>query len=215
MFKKNLFKILATTFFLLSGVTFYYSSKAIKIKPSKIIVKGSGNPTHTISVEHGLKSFPINDSNNGTIIARPPSDEAGNAPTLIPTQQLQPISANHRLLITDTPMPVQPTPTGSIDSTKLTVSLSIAGSSVGSFEIPQGSNQCDVLTQALSQGKIQSLNMRYNSDMGTNAVYQINGVGKENSVWWTFKVNGQSPSQGCSYIKTNSGDSVLWEYIGN
>jgi hypothetical protein len=57
--------------------------------------------------------------------------------------------------------------------------------------------------------------MRYNADYGTNAVYQINGIGKENAVWWGFKVNGQSPTQGCSYIKVNNGDNVLWEYAGN
>lgn len=95
------------------------------------------------------------------------------------------------------------------------VTLSINGSSVESIDMAQGSNQCDVLSKALSEGKIQSLNMRYNSDMGTNAVYQINGIGKENSVWWTYKVNGQSPSQGCSLIKVQNGDNSQWNYIGN
>jgi hypothetical protein len=80
--------------------------------------------------------------------------------------------------------------------------------------IPDGANQCDVLSKALEQGKITQLNMRYDSNYKTYAVYQINGLGKENSIWWVYKVNGQSPNQGCSYIKANSGDNIEWRYIG-
>lgn len=95
------------------------------------------------------------------------------------------------------------------------VSLSVNGSSVGSVTVDQGANQCDVLTKAKDQGKISQLLMKYVDSLGTNGVYQINGVGKDNSVWWVYKVNGQSPGQGCSYIKANSGDTVEWDYQGN
>jgi len=40
-------------------------------------------------------------------------------------------------------------------------------------------------------------------------------TGKETSVWWTYTVNGQSPDQGCSFIKTKNNDSVEWKYIGS
>src|SRR3989344_15428 len=43
---------------------------------------------------------------------------------------------------------------------------------------------------------------------------QINGVGKGDSVWWTYKVNGKRPSAGCSQVKANNNDNVVWEYIG-
>jgi hypothetical protein len=82
-------------------------------------------------------------------------------------------------------------------------------------KIPEGANQCDVLSNALSQGKIQSLNMRYDNSLGSNAVYQINGQGQANSVWWTYKVNGQAPAQGCSYVKAQDGDNIEWKYIGS
>ena len=131
-------------------------------------------------------------------------------PTIIPTQIIIPISI---IKGSENPTPTNIPPISAPQGLK--VSLSIGNSSVGSIDLSNGANQCDVLSQALSQGKIQSLNMRYNNDMGTNAVYQINGVGKENAVWWTFKVNGQSPSQGCSYIKVGNGDNVEWSYIGN
>jgi len=186
MFKRNVFKILAIVFFLLAG-NFYFNSNKVTLKT---VVKNKK-------------------------ISPPPTIIKGRE-DLTPKNQLNPIpsdSIRFNPSLTPTPTrPIQPTPT---DSTKLSISLSISGSSVGSFDIPQDSNQCDVLSQALAQGKIQSLNMRYNNDMGTNAVYQINGIGKENAVWWTFKVNGQSPIQGCSYIKVNNGDNVLWEYVGN
>ena len=107
-------------------------------------------------------------------------------PTQIkPTQLIQPTQYIIPISITkgsENPTPTNIPPTSAPQGLK--VLLSINGSSVGTIDLSAGANQCDVLSQALSQGKIQSLNMRYNNDMGTNAVYQINGVGKENAVWW-------------------------------
>jgi len=94
------------------------------------------------------------------------------------------------------------------------VNLSVNGGESFTVNVNLGDNQCAVLTKALEQEEISSLNMQYNSSLGSYAVYQINGIGKENSVWWTYTVNGTSPTQGCSYIKANNGDKVEWEYIG-
>lgn len=177
---------MAVVFFLLAGASFYNSNK----NPIKQIKQIQLSPTISVRLN--------------------PSPTI----TLFPT-----IYNNSQQITTVSPSPspiqlIQPAPTDlTVNGHK--ISLTINGSSVGSFNIPQGSNQCDVLSHALSQGKIQSLNMRYNNDMGTNAVYQINGVGKENAVWWTFKVNGQSPSQGCSYIKVGNDDKVEWSYLGS
>ena len=99
--------------------------------------------------------------------------------------------------------------------TKLKVALSINGESVGQVDMKSDQNHCDVLREALSQKKIKSLDMRYNKDFKTNVVYLINGVGKKDSVWWGFKINGKSPDQGCSYLKVKNGDSSDWSYLGN
>jgi hypothetical protein len=99
--------------------------------------------------------------------------------------------------------------------TKLKVALSINGASVGQIDMKSSQNHCDVLNEALSQKKIKSLDMRYNKDFKTSVVYQINGIGKKDSVWWGFKINGQSPDQGCSYIKVKNGDNSEWNYLGN
>lgn len=107
-----------------------------------------------------------------------------------------------------------PQPTSAPAVHTFQVSLKINGSSVGNVDMQEGNNQCDVLSRAKDQGKISSLLMKYDNNLGTNGVYQINGMGKDNVVWWVYKVNGQSPSQGCSYIKANSGDTVEWEYKG-
>lgn len=135
-----------------------------------------------------------------------PTQQSKIGPTNFPSATPTPTIKTGQSLVnpTNTPAP-QPTQ----------VNLSINGSSVGQVSVTQGANQCDVLNSALSQGKIQSLNMRYENSFGTYGIYQINGVGKENSVWWTYTVNGQSPSQGCSYIKAASGDNVEWKYIGS
>ena len=98
---------------------------------------------------------------------------------------------------------------------KIKVSLSINGLSVGQVDMTSDQNQCDILTQALVQKKIKSLDMRYNQDFKTSVVYLVNGIGKKDSVWWGFKINGKSPDQGCSYINVKNGDSTDWSYLGN
>jgi len=107
------------------------------------------------------------------------------------------------------------TPSPTVIPTKLKVALSINDASVGQIDMTSGQNQCDVLSQALSQKKIKSLDMRYNKDFKTSVVYLINGIGKKDSVWWGFKINGKSPDQGCSYINVKNGDSSDWSYLGN
>jgi len=182
--------ILGVIFLLIAGTISYTSQKKI-LKPKIVSSKNTVVPKNT-------EKTPV-------LTAIPKLIKT--IPTAIPTQI--------KIKETNTPIP-NPTnikETSAPQTIKLT--LTINGASLGTLDIPQGSNQCDVLNLALSTGKIQSLNMRYNNDFGTNAVYQINGVGKENAVWWGFNVNGQSPSQGCSYIKVNNNDNVLWEYVGN
>lgn len=107
-----------------------------------------------------------------------------------------------------------PQPTTAPAKQTFQVSLKINGSSVGNVDMEEGNNQCDVLSRAKDQGKISQLLMKYDNNLGTNGVYQINGIGKDNAVWWVYKVNGASPTQGCSHIKANSGDTVEWEYKG-
>lgn len=123
--------------------------------------------------------------------------------------------------ITDAPQQVsQPTsttvpqPTNTPAVNTFHVTLTINGASVGTIAMEEGNNQCDVLSRAKDQGKISQLLMKYDNSLGTNGVYQINGIGKENVVWWVYKVNGTSPTQGCSHIKANGGDTVSWEYKG-
>lgn len=126
----------------------------------------------------------------------------------IPSPSAQPVSTAAQSM-------GNPIPTPAAQESQYQVSLSINGQASFSVEVPKGSNQCDVLPKALDQGKISSLNMRYDSNYGTYAVYQINEIGSKNSVWWVYKVNGQSPSQGCSYIKVNNNDNIEWKYVGS
>ncbi|PJA55894.1 hypothetical protein CO165_01150 [Candidatus Roizmanbacteria bacterium CG_4_9_14_3_um_filter_33_18] len=114
--------------------------------------------------------------------------------------------------LSNTPSPtVVPTKT----EQNVKVSLSINDLPAGQVDMKSNQNHCDVLSEALSQKKIKSLDMRYNKDFKTSVVYQINGIGKKDSVWWGFKVNSKSPDQGCSYINVKNGDSSDWSYLGN
>jgi len=117
--------------------------------------------------------------------------------------------------ISETSQITSPNPTPLPTTQIIQANLSVNGSSGFTVSVAEGSNQCDVLSKALADGKISSLNMRYDSNFETFAVYQINGLGKENSVWWTYLVNGQSPNQGCSFMKVKNNDSVEWKYIGS
>lgn len=146
-----------------------------------------------------------------------------NISSPIPT--VPPLKTSSPTPAVNTPLPISssvvstPSPTSIPNQTpgpqKNQINVSINGQTSFTVVVDEGSNQCDVLSKALEQGRISSLNMQYNSPLGSYAVYQINGIGKENSVWWTYKVNGVSPSQGCSYIKANNGDNVEWQYIGS
>jgi len=102
-----------------------------------------------------------------------------------------------------------------VEVSQFAVSLAINGQGGAEVVVPDGANQCDVLAKALEQNKIASLDMRYDANYGSYGVYKINGIGQSNQVWWTYKVNGTSPPQGCSYIKANPRDNVAWEYKGS
>lgn len=201
----NMVKKLSIAVLLLLGIFFFVlafrQSNPQKISPVLITKKESPKPT--------IKPTPILAS-QGTSLQ--------NQSSALPTPVTSPLALSHeeRQTSTSTPAPVSTaTPTPTPAPVSLQVSLIINSTNVGMIALNDGANQCDVLLKALEQGKINSLNMRYDSNLGTNAVYQINGTGKENSVWWTYKVNGESPKQGCSYIKVNNGDRVEWSYLGN
>lgn len=94
----------------------------------------------------------------------------------------------------------------------VSANLTINGQPKGTVNLSAGSNQCDVLSQALADGLISYLDMSYNSNYGTEAVYVINNIGKPGVVQWTYTVNGKQPRLGCSYIPVHNGDSVSWKY---
>jgi hypothetical protein len=102
----------------------------------------------------------------------------------------------------------------------ITVDLSLKTSGSASesaamkVELPTDSDHCEVLKKALEQGKITGLDMRYQEEYQTNGIYVINGIGKPDSPWWVYKINGSDASLGCSQIKVAPGDKILWEYLG-
>jgi hypothetical protein len=102
---------------------------------------------------------------------------------------------------------------GSSSLTFVAVSLSVNGVYMGKATLASTSNQCDVLSEALNAGLISNLDMRYNSQYKTYAVYVINNTGDSNAIWWTYQVNGKSPPYGCSSTAVHSGDSVNWQYV--
>ncbi|MBI3485865.1 DUF4430 domain-containing protein [Candidatus Daviesbacteria bacterium] len=133
-----------------------------------------------------------------------------STPTILPS----PTAVASSQLVSNLTALVSNNPTATPDPQTNQIDLVINNSPSLNVNVADGANQCDVLTQALNQGKISSLNMQYNSSYNSYAVYQINGVGKENQVWWTYSVNGANPPLGCSLVKAKNKDKVVWTYIG-
>lgn len=121
------------------------------------------------------------------------------------------VASGYRAASTATP--ANPAGLGSSSPTVVEVSLGVNGSYKGKVTLSSSSNQCDVLSEARRTGLISSLDMRYNSQYKTYAVYVINDIGDSNSVWWTYQVNGKSPPYGCGYTAVHGGDSVNWQYV--
>lgn len=115
--------------------------------------------------------------------------------------------------------PTQPTPTTASPApvaqapTYRTANLSINGQQKGSVTVETGANHCDVLNKALQTGLIGSLDMRYYAQFQSYGVYVIDGIGNSDTIWWTYKVNGQSLPYGCSRATVADGDNVDWKYL--
>lgn len=194
--KFNLSKIIFLIF-ILSGILSLFL--AFKPEPTKT---KSFQVISDQKIEKSMHSFPKPSPAQTPIPSAilNPATKPSTSP--IPTQQIS------------TPQPTStPEPTPIIITNQVTVSIN----SLPNFTVSvnEGSNQCDVLSKSLEQGKIGSLNMKYDKNYETYAVYQINGIGKENSVWWVYTVNGKSPSKGCSHIKASNNDNVEWKYMGS
>ena len=194
-YKLNIFKILLVTLIGLGILSLF-----VALKPE---------PVQT-------KSFKITTS---TSTPSPYAQEISEKPTPKSTFKSLIFTPSPTPKVEQTPFPTT-SPNNFLPASEIVVSedkinVSITGISSFDLSITQGANHCDVLSKALSQGKISSLNMKYDDNLKTYAIYQINGLGKDNSVWWVYEVNGKSPSQGCSLVKVNNGDKIEWKYIGS
>lgn len=217
MQKRNFFKspfgiaaIICFAIALVSPFVFFENSSQVKQEITQKII-----PTVTISSSQAAED---EQSVQGQTSYLSPTHSAGRSSSEEGSGQAATTTSNVTApTATSAPQQTHSASSGQADPAKQTfqVTLSVNGSSVGSVTVDEGANQCDVLTKAQEQGKISQLLMKYNNSLGTNGVYQINGQGKDNVVWWVYTVNGTSPTQGCSLVKANSGDTVQWEYTGN
>ena len=84
------------------------------------------------------------------------------------------------------------------------------------ISLSAGSNQCDVLSQALAEGLISSLEMKYWPSYKGNAVYIIDGIGDSDIIGWVYEVKdpgGKFRSvSGCSNTQALNGDVINWKY---
>lgn len=133
-----------------------------------------------------------------------------NSPTNTPTQSTTVASQQSQTTNpTATPVPTaQPAPTTAAN----TVSMQIqdpAGTSTFTVTLNSGANACDILQEAKSEGKINSVTFddSYMSTLHSRYVTEINGYQKN----WTFTVNGSSPN-GCSLSNPKPNDSIIWKF---
>lgn len=71
-----------------------------------------------------------------------------------------------------------------------------------------GNNLCDNLNEAKQEGKIKSVNMTWYASYNSYYVNEINGFNNN----WTVNLNGEQPKVGCSQIKPNSNDTIVWKF---
>lgn len=130
-----------------------------------------------------------------------------------PTSQITPSSTP---IPTNLPSPTSTTPpaTTPAPTTHLQLTLQIDNDPPFNLELDSPKNHCQVLEAALAQGRLSSLNLKFFPSLSSYAVYQINGLGDTNQVWWTYSVNGQQPPYGCSQVMVNQGDVIHWTYAG-
>ena len=147
-------------------------------------------------------------------IAPTPTPTTLSANDTKPTSQITPSSTptptNPPLLTPTTSPTTTPAPT-----THLQLTLQIDNDPPFDLEVDSPKNHCQVLEAALAQGKLSSLNLKFFPSLSSYAVYQINGLGDTNQVWWTYSVNGQQPPYGCSQVMVNQGDVIHWTYAGS
>ena len=178
-------------------------------------------PTHTFPAPHtevlkrtnarvGTQSVAEATSKTPTISAIPSSTAQTTASTAKNTSQ----TASSTPTGPSTTTPQQTPSAVTVQPTSFTVSLQINGKSTGDVSVAATASQCDVLNDALAQGVITSLDMRYFASLASYGVYTINGQGDSNQVWWVYSVNGKSPPVGCSKLGVSSGEIINWQYTG-
>jgi len=130
-----------------------------------------------------------------------------------PTSQITPSSTPISTNL-PSPTPTTPSTTTPAPTTRLKLTLQTDNDPPFDLEVDSPKNHCQVLEAALAQGKLSSLNLKFFPSLSSYAVYQINGLGDTNQVWWTYSVNGQQPPYGCSQVMVNQGDFIHWTYAG-
>lgn len=207
-----------------------------KILPLLIVLTGltlTGAFTYGLSLvlppleSNPVKSISLSETDPTPTLAPQDSKLDSASITITPTPTPTTLSANDtnitpQITPSSTPTPTNPpllTPTTSptttpAPTTHLQLTLQIDNDPPFDLEVDSPKNHCQVLEAALAQGKLSSLNLKFFPSLSSYAVYQINGLGDTNQVWWTYSVNGQQPPYGCSQVMVNQGDVIHWTYAG-
>lgn len=173
------------------------SSTASQAKPIK---------TQTTDIaQQAPSSLPVSGSQSQT------NSVANNSP--VNSNKNQSNSSSNSPAGTNVPSNTAGNPAPVINDQEVTATLMVNNTVQGTVKLTVGSNQCDVLSQALADGIISQLTMKYDSRYKSHAVYQINGQGDANSVWWVYEVNDQKVSRGCDGVTVHDGDKANWKYI--
>lgn len=182
------------------------------ITPNVELAATSSATSHSLPA---LAKDTVKDTSEGLHFNTTPPTTSITPQSLTESQTQHQNNASAEVVITPTPAftPV-PTTAPSPAIQKIHVTVSIDGGAPFSLAIEQGKNHCEVLSQALQEGQLRSLNMQYNSAFSSYAVYEINGLGREGQVWWTYLVNDKSPPMGCSHSIVENNDRVQWQYVG-
>lgn len=163
------------------------------------------------------QSVPATPQSTGPVANNQTKSLVGVNPTSN-NQSVAPASGQSQSTIkTSQPASPQPatssSPSTTTTNSQVTATLMVNGVVQGKVSVATGTTQCGLIVQALVDGVINQLTIKYNSSYKSRGVYQINNQGDANNMLWVYAVNGAEPPVGCDSVTVHDNDSVNWQYL--
>lgn len=166
--------------------------------PSSQSAPATTQPTSPVTNNQTKSLAAVNPTSNNQSVASASGPSQSTAKTSQPASS-QPATSS--------------SPAAATTNSQVTATLMVNGVTQGKVSVDTGTTQCGLIVQALVDGVINQLTIKYNSSYKSRGVYQINNQGDANNMLWVYAVNGSEPPVGCDSVTVHDNDSVNWQYL--